>query len=575
MVSVRSLLRRRERRSAAVRPQVGVRDRAAIEQRLKDLETFADSLRRRWLIIGVGAALLSFGHLLEYVGASFPTIGFIVGAAAIANLVLRAVLRRGWYRWWHVYALALFDVALVATLVAFYGPGGFVAGFYIAVLPYTFDQERTVGDFLVLTAALAYITASAVHGRVYETPPRSILDLQASVYLDTVLFIMVALALKRIPARLIQRIRLTRAVVHEAERGGLAVRAPAARSDELGFLDRSLNRMLEETAAAISEVQRGADEVAAFGAGLARSAEKMLATGERVAATAADLRRQATEQRELAGAGSEQHAETAREAHELRDRVLRMEGEGRALVGAAERGRERVSRASETLVTIGEEVHTTAKTVQELSGLSERIGGFAQTIAKIARQTHLLALNAAIEAARAEEHGQGFAAVADQIRGLAMETGRAARDVTELIGEVQASIEAASTAMASGDAKVRDVGRVAEEARSALEEIHVGALTTADLGGVTAGIARGQADHMATLARTMARVADISAETARAVDGAADASRAQIGGMHDLHQTSSRLADVAERLRRTISRFSVMPPEQATTEHPIPPARGA
>src|SRR2546426_6481398 len=79
--------------------------------------------------------------------------------------------------------------------------------------------------------------------------------------------------------------------------------------------------------------------------------------------------------------------------------------------------------------------------------MSERIGVFAQTIARIARQTHLLALNAAIEAARAEEHGEGFAVVADEVRALAGEAGRSAREVAELVSELRAGIDAAGAAL--------------------------------------------------------------------------------------------------------------------------------
>src|SRR5437667_98926 len=89
---------------------------------------------------------------------------------------------------------------------------------------------------------------------------------------------------------------------------------------------------------------------------------------------------------------------------------------------------------------MGEEVRATAATVAGLSGMSERIAAFAQTIARIARQTHLLALNAAIEAARAEEHGEGFAVVADEVRALAGEAGRSAREVAELVSGLRASI---------------------------------------------------------------------------------------------------------------------------------------
>src|SRR3989442_11817177 len=117
----------------------------------------------------------------------------------------------------------------------------------------------------------------------------------------------------------------------------------------------------------------------------------------------------------------------AEQAESLRVRAELMQADASGLIGGAEGGRERVARASQTLRAVGEEVRTTAATVAGLSGMSERIGVFAQTIARIARQTHLLALNAAIEAARAEEHGEGFAVVADEGRALAAEAGEAGR----------------------------------------------------------------------------------------------------------------------------------------------------
>src|SRR2546426_10197954 len=96
----------------------------------------------------------------------------------------------------------------------------------------------------VLTAALAYLGASYAHNVLYEPGGASL----SGAGLETVVFILVAMALKRIPATLIARIRHARSVMGEAERGYLAVRAPAGELDELGFLEKSFNRMLEEIA---------------------------------------------------------------------------------------------------------------------------------------------------------------------------------------------------------------------------------------------------------------------------------------------------------------------------------------
>jgi methyl-accepting chemotaxis protein len=317
---------------------------------------------------------------------------------------------RGWYRWWLIYAFALLDVFYVAILVVWFGHGGLVAAFFIAVLPYAFEQTRGVGDFLVLVASLTYLAASHVHGVLYPGTP----GLDTGAFIETVAFILVAVGLNRIPATLIGRIRHARSVMGEAEQGYLAVRAPATESDELGFLEKSFNRMLEEIGATISTVQREADEVAAFAEELAASAQQLHSTSEAVTLTAQELSEGLSRQRGLAESARGESAKAADQAGALRTRAEMMQVDARRLVSAAERGRERVARASQTLRTVGEEVRATAATVASLSGMSDRIGGFAQAIARIARQTHLLALNAAIEAARAGEHGEGFAVVADE-----------------------------------------------------------------------------------------------------------------------------------------------------------------
>ena len=514
--------------------------------------------------------MVATGLLLGLVGWGFgvvktrpATMVLVAGGAAFANELLGLINERGWYRWWLVYALALFDVLLVAVLVVWFGHGGFVAAFFIAVLPYAFDQGHTVGNFLVLMAALAYLGAAYLHSALYA-PTASV----SGAGLETVVFILVAMALKRIPATLIARIRHARSVMGEAERGYLAVRAPAGESDELGFLERSFNRMLEEIGATISTVQREADEVAAFAEELAASAEELHATSETVTHAAQQLAGDLGQQRELAEAARGESAKAAKQAESLRVRAELMQADAARLVAAAERGRDRVARASQTLRTVGEEVRATAATVVGLSGMSERIGVFVQTIARIARQTHLLALNAAIEAARAEEHGEGFAVVADEVRSLAGEAGKSAREVAELVSELRAGIDAAARAMQSGEAKVRDIGAVAAEADAALQELHQGVELVGDLVNATAEVSRGQAQRLAELARSLEQVAAISSASSERADGAAAATKTQITSMGDLTATSQQLAQLAERLRASIARFSVLKREQTTRERP-------
>lgn len=88
-----------------------------------------------------------------------------------------------------------------------------------------------------------------------------------------------------------------------------------------------------------------------------------------------------------------------------------------------------------------------AALVAQLEKQAENIGNIVQTVVKISDQTNLLALNAAIEAARAGEHGKGFAVVADEVRTLAEISEKAAQDIKELVSAIQNEVKVVADAI--------------------------------------------------------------------------------------------------------------------------------
>jgi len=137
------------------------------------------------------------------------------------------------------------------------------------------------------------------------------------------------------------------------------------------------------------------------------------------------------------------------------------------------------------------------------------------------------------------------------------------------VSELRAGIDAAARAMQSGEAKVRDIGAVAAEADSALQELHQGIELVGDLVNATAEVSRSQAQRLAQLAQSLQQVAAISSASSQSADGAAAATQAEITAMGDLTATSQQLAQLAERLRASIARFSVLGREQSAQERPV------
>jgi methyl-accepting chemotaxis protein len=251
-----------------------------------------------------------------------------------------------------------------------------------------------------------------------------------------------------------------------------------------------------------------------------------------------------------------------------------MEINSQTLLVAAQSSRDAISRAASTLVTIGSDVRRTAATVETLATASEQVGEFVEMIARIARQTNLLALNAAIEAARAGDHGKGFAVVAEEVRKLAEESGRAAKEIAGTIGTLRASIATVVDAMQDGEREVRNVGEVATGADQALTAMLTGIETIAAVIAEAAMVSRRQAESMGSLSTKIEGMQQVSAEAAVRAAAAATVARQQSSATEGLTLTSQQLAELADRLRRSISRFAVgsLP---STQELPIPSLHAA
>jgi methyl-accepting chemotaxis protein len=353
----------------------------------------------------------------------------------------------------------------------------------------------------------------------------------------------------------------------QVERGDFQARAEARHADELGFLERSFNRMLDELTLLIETVQREADELAAVAIQVHGAASVLQRRAGDVASGAQMVNTGMGRQRELSTDGvlaGRQALATAEATHATADRTAT---DAHAVDNIASASREAIERAAQTLVRVSDDVGTSAARVQRLAPASERVGEFVATVSRIARQTNLLALNAAIEASRAGEQGLGFAVVADEIRKLATESAQAAKVIANTVQRVRDDIGEAVLSMDTTAQEVQDAGSIARDATRALSAMVDGIGRIAQSSGAVAALAQTQT-RLAAGAVAAFDALEASAQHASTnAQHAADAATSQRASIEELSRSAAQLSQAAARMRAVALRH--------TAEFAVPSAPGS
>ncbi len=301
----------------------------------------------------------------------------------------------------------------------------------------------------------------------------------------------------------------------------------AAERDEIDELANWFNIFADKIRYMVERVKGSAAEMAAVSQQLSATTTQIGASNEEVS----------QQTQALAASGEEMGATV----HEVARNAVGVAQAADRARGRASEAADKVRETGAALERIAEVVTGAGHVVEGLSSEAEKIDVVIRTIEDIADQTNLLALNAAIEAARAGEHGRGFAVVADEVRKLAEKTVKATQEIAQTIDGIQGKTRRAVEAMGEGVSAVEQGKALGREAAGAMAEVE---------GDVSHAAAQVEQIAAATEELT-ATIENLAMNLDQIAQGVGENTRAG----EELARTAETVARKADELRGLTDRF--------------------
>ena len=329
---------------------------------------------------------------------------------------------------------------------------------------------------------------------------------------------------------------------------------PKSKEDELGhalakMIDR-LRTLTGQFAEAAADLATSAEQLSSVAEQAGMATRQIAVTIQEVAKGAGDQTRAVTESAAVVSQMNRAIEQVTLNAQSVASSSLQA-------AASAKAGAETVERSVQAMGRIREVIVPAAAKVKELGERSSEIGNIVEVIDDIAEQTNLLALNAAIEAARAGEHGRGFAVVADEVRKLAERSSKATKEIAALIAGVRKGTEQAVAAMVEGAGEVEAGARLAGEAGRSLAEI-LRAIDSVNeqVQGISTAAAQMSAASTAVVKSTD-NISSISEENAAAAEEVSASTEEMSAQVEEIAESAQTLTRMAADLRELVGRFKL------------------
>lgn len=332
---------------------------------------------------------------------------------------------------------------------------------------------------------------------------------------------------------------LTRNILGSAERlqnvahelasgeGDLTKRLDIKTRDELGEASHDVNTFIDKTHSIIVSAKKSANENAVIAEELFSTSTQIGQRSEESARAMEQLLQVSSEVSKILTEGEKSSYTTGESIKEASTKVSTVAND--------------VLNVSTSLQRVVEEQMDLADRLNTLSHEAAQVKDVLSVISDIADQTNLLALNAAIEAARAGEHGRGFAVVADEVRKLAERTQKSLQESNSTVSIIVQSVNDATEMMSKSARDIKYLGERAQEVEVVMTESVHQIVQASELAGQTASDAGIGAHKTKEMILQMESIVNLASNNARSIEEIASA--------------VEHLAHLSEGLSQTLSSF--------------------